>query len=332
MYGGSIAVTASFTLSEVMPGVSRIETIWMNRRISVHLCAGEQAALVDSGFPHTARESVIPALSALGVMPAQLRYLVVTHASADHHGGNAIIRQWAPAVTVLAHALDADAVEGHEYYAAEHIERLREAGFVVGPVDVRDAGFLALQGAETPVNRRVRGGEILELGLGRRAEVFHAPGHTPGHLALFLSPEPVLFAGDAVMGEGVPDVDGRLIMPPHYFEVDWYLATLSQVAALQPDVLLLTHYPVLRGQQVRELLRRSISFVEQCSEALVDTLRDGGRPMMPEEIVTGLRARIGIPEASYQYALLARAHLRWLQAHGVVEHETPGGVRWCTLS
>ena len=150
MCDGCTAVTTRFAVSEVLPGLARVETTWAGRRIAVHVCLSEDAILVDCGFPETAETCVVPALRSLGVTPRQLRWLVLTHASADHHGGTAAMLRWAPNVTVLAHELDAAAIGDHAVYAAQHVEVLRAAGFPVSPVELQDAGFLALQGPKCP--------------------------------------------------------------------------------------------------------------------------------------------------------------------------------------
>jgi len=314
---------------EVVPGLFRLETTWAGRGLAVHLCAGEHALLVDSGFPSTAATGIIPALRELNLAPERLRWLVVTHASADHLGGNAAIQRWAPQVMVLAHELDADAVENHACYVAQHVDALRQTGFDVAQLDVCDPGFLALQGPEVPVAMRVHGEEVLQLGDGREVRLLHAPGHTAGHLMVFVESDGSLIAGDAVLGDGVPDVTGQLIMPPHYFDVAWYLTTIKHVASLKPETVLLTHYPVMRGRQVEDFLSRSASFVERCTELLGDILRTTAWPMSSNEIVASVRSRIGIPGADYQYALLTRAHLHWFTERDLVERTaTPSGDRW----
>ena len=319
---------ASSSVFEVLPGLYRIETTWAARVIAVHVRAHDEVMLVDSGFPFTAEAAVIPALMALNISPAQLRWLVVTHASADHHGGAAAIKRWAPGVTLVAHEQDAGAVERHARFAEEHVETLRRDGFEIRPVDTQDAAFLALQGPETPVNYRAQGEEVMPFGPARAAILHHAPGHTRGHLIVRMVPERALVGGDAVMGDGIPDVTGRLVMPPHYFEVDQYLATIERVSRMQAETLLLTHYPVLRGPDVPAFLQRSTDFVMRCNGYLTECLRQADGALAASAVAAGLRDRIGIPDSDYQYALLASAHLRWHRAQGLAAPDPPGSDMW----
>ena len=49
-------------MAELLPGIHRIETNFNDRRIAMHLLVGEKALLVDSGFPWTATEAILPYL------------------------------------------------------------------------------------------------------------------------------------------------------------------------------------------------------------------------------------------------------------------------------
>lgn len=303
---------------EILPGVHCIESVFKHRFLKLYLLAGKHALLIDSGFSFTPAEIILPYLTQMSMPMDQIKWLVVTHASGDHCGGNYAIKSRSPGTTIVAHELDADCIASHATFIGEHIDWAREYDLPFPAARADDPQFLALYGPETPVDWRVRGGETLDLGDGWSVTLLHAPGHTPGHLVVYDTRYGAVFAGDALMGEGVPDVNGNLVMPPHYFEVDWYLETIAKVRALNPQYILATHYEPLVGRAITEFLDASEVFAARCHSAIVRILESSRGSLDTLSIIEALRSRIGIPAADNQYALLVRAHLTKLTKQGRV--------------
>ena len=97
----------------------------------------------------------------------ELRYLINTHFHQDHTGGNPTVLNNHPTVDLVAGATDAERI------AAQ------------------------LDGRE--IDRRVAGGDTLELGEST-LEVLDTPGHTPGHVSLLEGED--LFSGDTIFVGG----------------------------------------------------------------------------------------------------------------------------------
>ncbi len=82
--------------------------------MSVH-CHGERTLLIDSGLRDTPATAIYPALAAAG-LPQQIDLLLISHADADYHGGNAAVRERSPHVTVLCHEFDRRRVESKDHH------------------------------------------------------------------------------------------------------------------------------------------------------------------------------------------------------------------------
>jgi len=95
-------------------------------------------------------------------------------------------------------------------------------------------------------------------------EWIHTPGHTPGHISFWRASDRALIAGDAfittrqesayaVLTQS-PEVHG----PPMYFTSDWEAAKASvrRLAALEPELALTGHGPVLQGAEMRAALHQ----------------------------------------------------------------------------
>jgi glyoxylase-like metal-dependent hydrolase (beta-lactamase superfamily II) len=298
-------------MSELFPGIHRIQSSFDGRLLTSFLLIGRNAALlIDSGLAYTPEETLIPYVDQLGRSVPSIKWLVITHASGDHFGGNHAIKSRFPEITIVAHELDAPSISNHSTFIEEHINALRRDGVPCPELRADDPDFIALHGPEVPVNWQARGEEKIALDDNWAVSLLHTPGHTPGHLMVYDELHQVLFAGDGIMGKGIPDIEGNLVMPPHYFEAEWYRKTLGAVARCAPKSILATHYPPLHEKQASTFVKDSAAFLKEFEGMLLNILRSASSPPDISEIIDVVRAQLGIPDAGYQYGLLVRAHLR----------------------
>jgi glyoxylase-like metal-dependent hydrolase (beta-lactamase superfamily II) len=155
------------------------------------------------------------------------------------------------------------------------------------------------------VDLGLRGGETLRLGPGRRLEVLHLPGHTPGHLGLWDAATGAAIVIDAVLGDGVYDRAGNRLIPPRYYDAAAYEATIRRLRALDPELLLTAHYDVMERPAAREFLDRSLDFVRAVRAAVRAS---------PTRELAGLTrevdAAVGpFPAFTHELAASVRAHL-----------------------
>jgi glyoxylase-like metal-dependent hydrolase (beta-lactamase superfamily II) len=145
--------------------------------------------LVDAGLPDQA-EAIGAALLEAGTGVRDLRRIIFTHQDLDHVGsGAALVRQ--SGARVLAHAADAPYIEGE----------LRPLKVTPEMLERRPQMREVLQRLEpVGVDELLEDGGRLDLAGGLR--VIFTPGHTPGHLSLYLERSKVLVAGDALTAEG----------------------------------------------------------------------------------------------------------------------------------
>jgi glyoxylase-like metal-dependent hydrolase (beta-lactamase superfamily II) len=316
-------------MSEILPNIHRINSQFDGRLLASYLLAGDKTLLIDSGFANTPEKIILPYLKNLPIPVERISWLVVTHASGDHFGGNAAIKRFSPQTVIVAQELDAPAIANHSKFLAEHITALGAEGIPVPDMKADSQDFLSLHGPETPIDWVVQGGEELELSNNWRTRLLHAPGHTPGHLMVFDPLNCALFIGDAIMGDGIPDINGQLVMPPHYFEVDWYLHTIEIARRLKPQYIFATHYPPINGKDVDLFLNASQAFVSKFERILVALLEQKKQSMEMSSLIVAVRERLGIPEADYQYGLLLHAHLQKLVRSKQVRIVHDNGItRW----
>jgi glyoxylase-like metal-dependent hydrolase (beta-lactamase superfamily II) len=151
--------------------------------------------LVDAGLPGQ-EEAIASALDEAGIEMRDVGRIIFTHQDLDHVGsGAALVRQ--SGARVMAHPADAPYIDGS----------LRPLKVTPEMLERRPQMREVLERLEpVRLDEYLEDGERLDLAGGTR--VIFTPGHTPGHLSLYLERPKVLIAGDALTSEG-----GRLNGP-----------------------------------------------------------------------------------------------------------------------
>jgi glyoxylase-like metal-dependent hydrolase (beta-lactamase superfamily II) len=210
-----------------------------------YLIRGDRPCLVETGTAPSA-PVVRDALAALGIGPADLATVVVTHIHLDHAGGTGDIAGMFPAAEIVVHELGAR-------HLADPSRLMASAAMVWG--DELDGLFGAM--APTPADR-IRAVErtgVVDLGGGRRLDSHYSPGHAKHHVGLVDSVSGDLYVGDAA-GIYIPETgDLRPATPPPDFDLGIALESLRTFAALRPTRLLFSHFGPVTG--VDEILERS---------------------------------------------------------------------------
>ena len=197
-----------------------------------YLIRSDRPCLVETGTAPSA-PVVRDALAALGLGPADLATVVVTHIHLDHAGGTGDIAAMYPGAEVVVH-------ERGARHLADPARLMASARMVYG--DALDQLFGTMQ--PTPAERIVSVAERgrIDLGGGRRLDSHYSPGHAKHHVGLIDSVSGDLYVGDAA-GVYIPETrDLRPATPPPDFDLDTALRSLRMFAALRPERLLFSHY------------------------------------------------------------------------------------------
>jgi glyoxylase-like metal-dependent hydrolase (beta-lactamase superfamily II) len=182
--------------------------------------------------------------------------VVNTEKHFDHLGGNGVFRK---------HGIDIWAHPGVRRTPAEFVSELAE--FNEGIPNARrraaheEAAFF--HGTElTNPNRVIEAGMQFDLGGGCRAQIVLTPGHTPTNLSVWVPIDRVLFCGDCLISEYLPNLDAGSVD-------DWRIwrESLDVVEGLRPEVVLAGHGPAISGAAevgemiatVRRVLTESIA-------------------------------------------------------------------------
>ncbi|MCM3677424.1 MBL fold metallo-hydrolase [Peribacillus simplex] len=144
----------------------------------------EMAVLIDTGFPGQIKDLRV-AMDKVGVSFDKLKVVILTHQDIDHIGSlPEILQECESNIKVYAHDLDKPYIQGD-------LPSLR---------DGQDLPLLKDGHLKNPpkgkVDDTLKDGQELPYCGGIR--VIHTPGHTPGHISLYLKQSKTLVAGDSM--------------------------------------------------------------------------------------------------------------------------------------
>ncbi|MFJ2436231.1 MBL fold metallo-hydrolase [Streptomyces anulatus] len=196
---------------------------------------GAELTLIDAGDIDAAA-AIEDAIRTLGLDPAGIRRIVITHGHRDHYGAAQELADRHGA-EIIAHALDAPVVRGER--------PAPEPDLLDWELPLWEHGLTVPEAPPTRVDREVTGGEVLPFGDGAR--VVHAPGHTAGSIAIHLPLHGVLFTGDTVASVE------RVMLGVFNVDRAGAAATFRRLAALAPRTVCVGHGDPLTENAAAEM-------------------------------------------------------------------------------
>lgn len=197
-----------------------------------YLILADRPCLVETGAA-TSVPVIRAALTALGVGPADLATIAVTHIHLDHAGGVGDLAAAFPAAEIVVH-------EKGARHLADPTRLMAGARAVWG--DRLDPLFGELAPTDAARIRAVGDTGTIDLGGGRSLTAHHTPGHAKHHVGLLDSASGDLYVGDAA-GVYLPETgDLRPATPPPDFDLQAALDSIALFRALRPQRLLFSHY------------------------------------------------------------------------------------------
>lgn len=167
----------------------------------------DMAVLIDTGFPGQ-MEDLRVSMEKAGVPFNKLKAVILTHQDMDHIGSlPEILQEYGDHVHVYAHELDKPYIQGEL--------PLLKNGDLENPPKGR-VDYTVSDGQELPFCGGIR--------------VIHTPGHTPGHISLYVKQSKILIAGDSMYSvngglEGIhvpttPDMNAARLSLKKYIDLD----------------------------------------------------------------------------------------------------------------
>lgn len=234
---------------QIFPNVYEIKSLFGDRYIQQYLFVGEKVVLLDAGIIGTPNDAIFPYMEKIGVSPQRLSLVIAMHADSDHHGGLPAIKDASPSTVLACHEGDRELIEDPERLYAERYNFLaREHGLGFG----REG--MVYSPRPCKIEAKLSANELIEISPEWNLRVWHVPGHSEGHLAIYDEKNRAAFTSDAVQAGGYPTVTGGTAFGPTYYTVNAYLATIEFLENQPIEHLFTGHWPSTHYEQTRKFL------------------------------------------------------------------------------
>lgn len=201
---------------KIAEGLDILELGNEERRMNATLIWDDKnVILIDAGLPGQI-ENIREEVEKAGVSFDRINKIIITHHDLDHIGSlSSIVKNSKSEIEVLAHSGERPYIEGDKIGIKITPERLSS---------MPDSMKETIKQLKTKVNRIVKDEENLPYCGG--IEVIYTPGHTPGHICLYLRKYKALVTGDAMNV-----VNNELIGPnPEYtFDMEQAMESLKKL-------------------------------------------------------------------------------------------------------
>lgn len=177
-------------------------------------------------------EPLRKAISDVGEDISRVKRIILTHQDIDHIGNVHALLDLLPNTALLAHKADVPYMTGERPFVKLTSERIKQMDTVLK------------QQAEDMIRRLpdLRFAHILEDGehlpYGGGIQIIHTPGHTPGHISLYVPAQKLLLAADELLV-----VEGELVGPAESATPDMPLAlkSLEKLTVLDVEKVICYH-------------------------------------------------------------------------------------------
>jgi glyoxylase-like metal-dependent hydrolase (beta-lactamase superfamily II) len=261
---------------ELAPGLYQLTIPLPFRLNHVHVYlveADDGFILIDTGVNTSeAFSSLKRKLDDIGLDFHAITQVVITHFHSDHCGQAARIRDLGGAQIAMGET-ERTIWEGVQ----AGLDNQREEQFLQHGLPPEQAKehvdvlpYLKSLTAPFDVDLRIDHGQMV-VAKRRRFEAFVTPGHTPGHLCLFLPEEKIMVSGDHILQKITPNIS---LHPSSGADpLGDYLQSLRATLALGTTRLLPSHGLLVEDPETRihELLQHHERRLQSCVEALGST-------------------------------------------------------------
>ncbi len=316
-------MSCSFSIQTLADGVHLLCGHTGGRPLRLPLLVGSSGVLLmDTGNAPDVQALILPALAQLGISPARLTHILITHCDHDHVGGNHEMKRLAPQAVMGCGAADQAQVESPETIWSVRYDAYRAKHRHFYPDAVKAAVFACL-GEAQKMDRVYAEGDTITLAPDWQVEVVHLPGHSHGHLGVFDRKHGILFGGDAIHGAVYLDEQGEPALCPTYLYPQAYLRTIEKIRAMKPDAYVGCHWPVKRGHEVADFCDESRDFVLKVEAQILAELKASPAGLTLSELCARCGPALGSwPTGIHHELCYAFAgHLDDLSARGLVRAE-----------
>ncbi|SFQ95392.1 MBL fold metallo-hydrolase [Desulfoscipio geothermicus] len=291
---------------------------------------GNDVLLVDAGILHDdCLDQLEQAMKCLGLELNTLCGVVITHAHVDHYGLASKLREFTGAAIYL-HAEEQKLINVQLLNLITEEEGaiwFKENGTSEREIDLIKQDFTDFTQYITNISPDfwLCGGEMLPLS-GKKIQIIWTPGHTPGHVCLYIHEKSVLLAGDHILKDTTTHIGNFWWTEGNPLQD--YFASLDIIRNLNPKLILPAHGEAF--ENVAERCDEIKSYRLERNRRLIQYLRSGQKSAW--ELVNDLWG--SALDMGHKRLALADvlAHLKYLYTEGCVSCQRRKNIVYWELS
>ena len=196
---------------------------------------GNNLTLIDTGYPGQI-EYIKSALEKDGLDINNIKTIILTHHDIDHMGNVKTILNLLPSIEVITFEDEADYINGSKI--ASKVEVMEKS---LDKMDERGKQFYNMfksffENNKVKVSKTVKNSDVINKG--ESMKVIATPGHTPGHMCLYIDKYKLLIAGDLLISK-----DDNIITCSKElnYDNDMYLQSLNKIKDLELETIICFH-------------------------------------------------------------------------------------------
>ncbi|WP_373492580.1 MBL fold metallo-hydrolase [Aquiflexum sp.] len=215
----------------------KIEQIQNNEKITLFptlIRINEKVYLIDCGYEETL-ETFVRELAKIDISIDQIHGIINSHDDIDHIGGLKKFKEHNRSLKTFCGALEEKSISG-KIKSERLVQAENSLNTLTGDHRNWALGFIdSLNRIKRyEVDKTFDGGEFFE----DEIQIIHTPGHTKGHISLFIPNQNVLIANDALVVEG--DTFG-IANPSYTLDLQNAIHTVEKIKALKPQKIICYH-------------------------------------------------------------------------------------------
>ena len=196
---------------------------------------GSNLTLIDTGFPKQI-EYIKSALEKDGLDINNIKTIILTHQDIDHIGNVKDILNLVPDIEIISYNEEAEYINGSKTpckveYMERNLDKMDENGKKLYPL------FKTFfENNKINVDKVVKNGDVINKG--EDMQVIATPGHTPGHMCLYIERYKLLIAGDLL---SIKDGNITICREELNYNNDMYLQSVNKIKDLELETIICFH-------------------------------------------------------------------------------------------
>ena len=207
---------------------------------------GGKIYLVDCGYEETFENFQVE-LNKLNIHISQIDGIIISHDDIDHLGGLKAFKEYNPAINIYCGALEETSVSGRI-----KSERLIQAENLLDnmPGEHRVWALNFIESLKKikrfNVDKTFQDQETFEGDV----VIIHTPGHTKGHISLFIPDQKTLIANDALV---IENDEFEIANPSFTLDINSAIRSVEKIKALNPEKIICYHGGIMQNDIEKKL-------------------------------------------------------------------------------